>query len=326
MRPAYRFCALRLLAAGVVAQAVSACAAQIPSTSTTRADATPPVSVSVAAPESRSGSVLRRSAAPAVTPGQLAAAAPTTTTFAAATSAPDAAVPSSSGSRRAPTRGLPLAGKTVGIDPGHNGGNFNDPSYIDRLVWNGREMETCNTTGTATDSGYTEAQFNFNVATFLAADLRAQGTRVVLTRHTNTGVGPCVNVRAHIIDSSGAQVAIDIHADGGPPTGRGVAILEPVADGINNRIIGASERFGQELLHQMETVAGMPPSTYDGTGGIVFRDDLAGLNLTTVPEVLIESGNMRNATDAALLITPGFQRLEAHALDLAIVQFLAGAP
>jgi N-acetylmuramoyl-L-alanine amidase len=210
------------------------------------------------------------------------------------------------------------------MDAGHNGGNFQDPAYINHLIWDGREMKPCNTTGTATDSGYTEAQFNFNVASDLAAELAAQGARVVMTRHSNTGVGPCVNTRAAIINGSGADVAINIHADGGPASGRGVAVLEPVADGPNNRVIGASERFGREVLDQFTSLTGMPPSTYDGTGGIVFRNDLAGLNLTTVPEVLIESGNMRNATDAGMLTSPGFQRLEAQALDRAILQFLTG--
>ncbi len=208
--------------------------------------------------------------------------------------------------------------------PGHNGGNFNTSAYIDRLVWNGREMEACNTTGTETDSGYTEAQNNFNVASYLRADLLVEGATVVMTRHTNTGVGPCVNVRAHIIDASGADVAVDIHADGGPADGRGFAILEPVADGINSRIIGASQRFGQILLHDFQTITGMPTSTYDGVDGIQPRDNLAGLNLTTVPEVLIETGNMRNATDAAMLTDPSWQRLAARAIARAISTYLTG--
>ncbi len=58
----------------------------------------------------------------------------------------------------------------------------------------------------------------------------------------------------------------------------------------------------------------MPESDYYGSHGIEFRNDLAGLNLTTVPKVLIESGNMINATDAALLTTPRFQRQLAGAL------------
>jgi N-acetylmuramoyl-L-alanine amidase len=215
----------------------------------------------------------------------------------------------------------PLAGKTVGVDPGHNGHNYLDPQYIDRLIWNGREMETCNTTGTETDGGYTEAQFNFNVAMYLAAMLRAQGAKVVLTRHTNTGVGPCVNQRAEIINNAHADVAIAIHADGGPPDGRGFAILTPVADGPNNQIIGSADRFALVLRRQLLRT-GMPTSTYDGVDGIQPRDDLAGLNLVRVPEVYLECGNMRNATDASLLVTPTFQRSAARAIDRAILKFL----
>ena len=217
---------------------------------------------------------------------------------------------------------LPLSGEVVGIDPGHNGGNFTDPSYIDHLIWNGRERETCDTTGTETDGGYTEARFNFNVAGHLAADLRAEGARVVLTRRTNHGVGPCVNRRARILDRAHADVAIDIHADGGPASGRGFAILEPVADGTNDRVIGASRAFGRVLLERYHRLTGIPLSTYDGSGGISRRGNLAGLNLTTVPKVLIESGNMRNAADAARLVRPAFQRLAAHAFAAAITSYL----
>jgi N-acetylmuramoyl-L-alanine amidase len=210
---------------------------------------------------------------------------------------------------------------TVGIDPGHNGGNFTDPSYIDRPIWNGREREACNTTGTETDSGYTEARFTFDVARYLAADLRRAGAQVVMTRTSNDGVGPCVNTRARIINRSHAAVAIDIHADGGPPDGRGFTVLEPVADGINDRVVAASRRYGRDIraafLH-----TGMPASTYDGSRGIKPRDDLAGLNLTTVPQVLLECGNMRNATDAGMLASSRFQRRAAREIKRAMATFL----
>ena len=226
----------------------------------------------------------------------------------------------------APGTRLPLTGRIVGIDPGHNGRNYADPSFINHLIWNGREQETCDTTGTATDGGYTEARFNFNVARYLTADLRAEGARVVLTRTDNTGVGPCVTTRAQILDRAHANVAIDIHADGGPPGGRGFAILEPVADGPNDRVIAASKRFGADLRRQYRAITGMPLSTYDGTNGISYRDDLAGLNLTTVPKVLIECGNMRNATDAAQLVRASFQKRAAGAFARSITVFLTGRP
>jgi N-acetylmuramoyl-L-alanine amidase len=210
----------------------------------------------------------------------------------------------------------------VGIDPGHNGLNGTDPGYIGHMIWNGRESETCDTTGTQTASGYTEARFNLNVARYLRAALLADGARVVMTRQDNHGVGPCVDRRAKILDGSGARVAIDIHADGGPAWGRGFTVLEPVADGPNDLVIRASERFGRDVRAALLARTSMPVSDYYGSNGIQFRDDLAGLNLTTVPKVLIESGNMTNATDAALLSTPRFQRQLARALLAAILVFL----
>jgi N-acetylmuramoyl-L-alanine amidase len=216
----------------------------------------------------------------------------------------------------------PLAGQVVGIDPGHNGRNVDDPDFIDRQIWNGRELENCDTTGTETTSGYTEAQFNFHVARYLRADLIADGATVVMTRTSNDGVGPCVTTRAEIIDRARANVAIDIHADGGPAYGRGFTVLEPVADGTNDKVIRSSVKFGADVKAAMLAGTSMPASDYYGAGGIIFRDDLAGLNLTTVPKILIECGNMRNATDAALLTQPGFQRLVARALTVAIAAFL----
>ena len=61
-------------------------------------------------------------------------------------------------------------------------------------MWNGQENESCDTTGTETAGGYTEAQFNFNVATYLQADLNAEGAQVVMTRPNNDGDRP---VRHH---------------------------------------------------------------------------------------------------------------------------------
>ena len=236
---------------------------------------------------------------------------------------PDSPGPSPARTARPRSRpAKPLAGKVVGIDPGHNGGNAADPAYLNTIIWNGRQSETCDTTGTQTAGGYTEALFNFNVARYLRADLEAAGARVVMTRTNNHGVGPCVNRRARIIDNAHADVAIDIHADGGPAWGRGFTVLEPVADGPNDHVISASVRFGRDVRAALLQHTSMPESNYYGSNGVQFRDDLAGLNLTTVPKVLIECGNMPNATDASLLTSPRFQRKLAATFEDAIVRFL----
>jgi len=217
---------------------------------------------------------------------------------------------------------MPLQGVVVGIDPGHNGHNKDDPSYINRRIWNGREYEACNTTGTETDGGYTEARYNFRVATFLRRDLQRLGATVVMTRHNNHGVGPCVNKRAEIINHAHAAVGIDIHADGGPAGGRGFTVLEPVRDKENRHVIAASARFGRDVRHAILAGTPMPISDYYGRDGFEHRDNLAGLNLTRVPLVLVECGNMRNATDARLLTSTKFQQRIARAFESAMLRFL----
>ena len=224
--------------------------------------------------------------------------------------------------RFTPTAKGILDGKVVLVDPGHNGGNFAAPSIINRLIWNGRETETCDTTGTQTDGGYTEALFNWHVALYLTADLRAEGATVVLTRTSNTGVGPCVTERAAIGNAAHANAAVSIHADGGPPGGRGFAILEPVADGINNAIVGPSAILGADLRAAFEKGTGELVSSYDGINGIQPRDDLAGTNLSKVPKVFIECANMRNAADGALVTSPRWQALAARAIAAGLAAFL----
>jgi N-acetylmuramoyl-L-alanine amidase len=221
-----------------------------------------------------------------------------------------------------PTAKGVLDGQVILVDPGHNGGNFAAPSVINRLIWNGRETETCDTTGTQTDGGYTEALFNWHVGVYLTTDLRAEGATVVLTRTSNTGVGPCVNERAAIGNEVHANAAVSIHADGGPPGGRGFAILEPVADGINDAIVGPSAILGADLRAAFEKGTGEPVSSYDGVNGIQPRDDLAGINLSAVPKVFIECANMRNAADAALATSLRWQALAARAIAAGLAAFL----
>jgi N-acetylmuramoyl-L-alanine amidase len=235
-----------------------------------------------------------------------------------------ASTASASTGRAAAAGRRPLAGKVIGIDPGHNGLNYSDPAFLNHQIWNGREWENCDTTGTQTASGYTEARFNWNVASYLRADLIRAGARVVLTRTSNRGVGPCVNTRARILDRARANVSIDIHADYGPSSGRGFTILEPVADRTNNRVINSSLRFGRDVHAGMLRYTRIPVSDYYGQNGYITRNDLAGLNLTTMPKVLIECGNMNNAAEAARLVRPGVQQNVAAALAVAITRFLTG--
>jgi N-acetylmuramoyl-L-alanine amidase len=218
---------------------------------------------------------------------------------------------------------LPLAGRTITVDPGHNGGNFTHPRQIARLVPDGNGQKECDTTGTAAADGYREADFNWSVGVRLRTLLQAAGATVVMTRTGNDGVGPCVNERAAIGNRARSDAAISIHADGGPPGGSGFAVLlpAPIPGGADAAIIAPSRRLGLDeraaLLH-----IGLHASTYDGHAGLAPRTDLGGLNLSRVPKVFVEVANMQNRADEAPMERPSYRERVAHALLAGLERFL----
>jgi N-acetylmuramoyl-L-alanine amidase len=218
----------------------------------------------------------------------------------------------------------PLVGKTVVIDPGHNGMNWAHQDQIARLVDIGNGTKACNTTGTSTRSGYTEAELNWVIAQLVVPRLEELGATVVLTRQDNDGWGPCIDERAAIGNRNQADAVISIHADGGPDDGRGFHVIRP-ADivALTDDIYDTSTRLAV-AVHDAYLRTGMPVADYIGDDGYSERADLGGLNLSDVPAVFLETGNMRNDTDAALLTDPAFQDAAADAITTALVRFLTG--
>jgi N-acetylmuramoyl-L-alanine amidase len=216
-----------------------------------------------------------------------------------------------------------LAGMVVAIDPGHNGGNGSHIAEISAPVNIITKTITCDTTGTQGEDGYTESSFNLDVALRLRSILQSLGARVVMTRTSNTGWGPCINERAAIGNEAHANVAISIHADGNLSAGaRGFTILEPaLVAGHNDAIISPSRSLARDIRDAFVTT-GMPISNYSGADGIVVRNDLGGLNLSTVPKVFVECGNMRNPVDLALLESATWRERAAQSIANGLAKFL----
>ena len=243
-----------------------------------------------------------------------------------ASGTPAAATPAMTPPSPSPrARALPLAGDVILLDPGHNGGNATHPDAVNRLVNVITEQKACDTTGAETNAGYPEYAFNFDVAIRLARLLRKDGAQVVLTRHTDTGVGPCVTQRAAIGNRAHANAAISIHADGGPASGSGFEVIEPgLVPGYTDKIVGPSRRLGRDIRNAYHAITGEPYSDYIGSAGLDVRTDLGGLNLSKVPKVFIECANMRNSGDAARLTSAAFRQRVAVALAAGFVAFLHG--
>jgi N-acetylmuramoyl-L-alanine amidase len=223
--------------------------------------------------------------------------------------------PGSPGERGGTAGAESLQGKVIVIDPGHNGGNGRRPGVINRQVFVGNGRKPCDTTGTSTNSGYTEHAFNWDVANRLARLLRERGARVMLTRNSDTGVGPCIPERADIANRARADAAISIHADGAPASAHGFHVIEPIGlRGYNTEIVPDSRQLGTAIRDEFRAGTDLPFSTYRGTRGIDRRNDLGGLNLSKVPKVFIEVGNMRNRADAARMTNAEFRQRVAESL------------
>ena len=205
----------------------------------------------------------------------------------------------SSPAAAATAAGLPLTGIVIALDPGHDGGNASHLAAINRLVWIGNGWKACNTVGTSTRSGYPEHRFTFAVALRVKARLEALGATVAMTRTTDIGWGPCVDARGRFGAAVHAQLTVSIHGDGAPTSGRGFFVMKPglvagYTDDIRSRsaVLATSVRAGL-------VSAGLPVANYYATNGIISRTDLGTLNLSNVPAVMVELGNMKNSTDAA---------------------------
>ncbi|MFL6076558.1 MAG: N-acetylmuramoyl-L-alanine amidase [Mycobacteriales bacterium] len=238
----------------------------------------------------------------------------------------DSAVPSPS--PNSPAAGPPaagsLAGRTVVVDPGHNGANEAHPEIINKLVNAGNGVrKPCNTTGTSGSDGFTEAEFNWEVAQRLRGLLQAAGARVILTRDNNTGVGPCITERAAAANNNHADLMLSIHADGAPANDRGFHVITQPHPPVDTGTVAASQRLGHAVVTAYHDRTGLPYANYVGTEGMVTdRGDLGGLNLSTRPAALIECGNMRNPADETYLHSAAGQETIASALATAITTYL----
>ncbi|WP_157254362.1 N-acetylmuramoyl-L-alanine amidase [Nonomuraea typhae] len=216
-----------------------------------------------------------------------------------------------------------LQGKVIVIDPGHNGGNFRDPKAVNRKVNVLTKWKACDTTGTETADRYTEAAFTWDVSNRLAKILKQRGASVKLTRADNTSVGPCITERAAIGNQAKADAALSVHADGAAPGNKGFHVIMPQKiKGPVDPVVGDSKELGLAVRAAFRKGTGLPYSTYIGKDALDFRSDLGGLNLSTVPKVFIECGNMKNAGEAAKFRDPAFRQRIAVALADGLQQYL----
>ena len=220
----------------------------------------------------------------------------------------------------------PLTGRTVVIDPGHQLGNARHAGRINRTVWIGNGRTQCNTTGTATDSGFPEATFAWRVARRMEHRLERLGARVIMTRGSNSegAWGPCVDDRGRRGNRAHADLKISIHGDGSYARGaHGFHVIYAPDRGLTADTYRRSHALALQTRAALRR-AGFARATYVAGGdGLDARSDLGTLNLSQMATVMVECGNMRDPRDAARMRSRRGEDRYASALVRATRHYLA---
>ena len=265
--------------------------------------------------------------APAPPVVKTAEAGPVTTRPAAPSPAsqPTGPVPAASLASVLPTPATqPLAGKTIVVDPGHNG-KYSRPFNTKKVPAGNGKKKACNSSGTA-GKGLSEHAYNWAQAKLLKAELERRGAAVLLTRKNDSGLGPCVNLRAKVANDAKADLLISIHADGSyGKQDRGFHIIISTAMAGGSKLQKRSKELAQHARAALGKATDMPRSNYIGRGTALSpRSDIATLNLLKrTPGIMMEMGNMRHSKDLKLMKSTAFRKQVAKALADAATQTLA---
>ncbi len=244
------------------------------------------------------------------------------------------AMPMTASAEPAPAQGNALAGKTIFIDPGHQGSSAGHD--LNKPVPDGRGgTKACQTTGATSPSGVAEHKVNWDITQLVKAGLESQGAKVVLSRQDDSGWGGCIDERINAANASNADIAVNVHADstslGTDESKSGFHIIVPqlpVPDATVQQVQSGPGRTAAGLMRDAFKDAGLVPANYAGAqDGLQTRTDIAAANLTKVPNVFVELGNLSNPTDAAALTGADGQLKYAVGLVDGMLRFLlTGAP
>ncbi|MFZ2510073.1 MAG: N-acetylmuramoyl-L-alanine amidase [Gordonia sp. (in: high G+C Gram-positive bacteria)] len=226
-----------------------------------------------------------------------------------------------------------LTGRTIFLDPGHQGSAAGH--QLNKQVPDGRGgTKDCQTAGATAVTGKMEHAINWDIAQLVKAGLESAGAKVVLSRADDTGWGGCVDERAAAANKSGADVAVSLHADStsasSDPSKSGFHMIvptQPIPDATVASVQAGNGRKASEAMRDAFKKAGFTPANYAGVqDGIQARPDIAAVNLTRVPAVFIEMGNLSNPAEAKALSEARGSAAYALAITNGIKKYLATAP
>ena len=200
-----------------------------------------------------------------------------------------------------PTAAETTNGHIVAIDPGHQSqGNYDK----EPLGPGSSEMKTKVSSGTSGRyTGADEYVVTLDVSLLLKAELEARGYQVVMTRETHD-VNISNSERAAIANNSGAEIFIRVHCNGVDDSSvKGALTMAPTnSNPYVSNIASDSARLSQLVIDEYCAVTGFK------NRGILYADNMSGINWCKIPVTIIELGFMTNAEDDAALVDSSMQQ------------------
>lgn len=151
----------------------------------------------------------------------------------------------------------------------------------------------------AVSGSYYEKTAALQIALKLNAMLKKCGFAVKLTRNSDTY--PSLTERARVANTFGADIFISIHLNAGASKANGIETL-------------AYRNSGKTGTLAAEVHKAMITATNARDRGIKERPDLAVLNSTVMPAILIETGFISNAEEREKLFSGSYQDLLCNAI------------
>ncbi|MCH1981473.1 N-acetylmuramoyl-L-alanine amidase [Ruminococcus sp. OA3] len=208
-----------------------------------------------------------------------------------------AALPKTGGTAAAFASG----GKTVIIDPGHQGSGDSSQEPIGPGASSTKARVTSGTSGCV--SGQDEYELNLTVSLKLRDELVNRGYTVYMTRETHD-VNISNKERAELATEHGGDILVRIHANGSENSSVSGALTMAPSDGnpfLQADLISKSQSLSQNIIDTYTASTGF------ASQGVYITDEMSGINWSTMPVTIVEMGYMSNPSDDASMADPAMQ-------------------
>ncbi|MEA5060513.1 MAG: N-acetylmuramoyl-L-alanine amidase [Candidatus Pelethousia sp.] len=210
---------------------------------------------------------------------------------------------------------LPLQGRLIGIDPGHQ--TVEDPALEPLLPGSNRTKARMTKGSVGVKTGVAECRVNLQIGLKLKGLLEDGGATVIMTRESND-VSLSNIERAQMMNQAGVDIWVRLHCDASSNEHQSGAHMLVPSRAYSTAIYKESLALAQSMLDSFCA------ATEAADNGISALMNQAGFNWSERPVVAIEMGFLSNAQEDVRLGRDSYQIACATGIYNGIVAYYQG--